>query len=210
MHALQTSPLTLKHRLKIDRTPVNRGIWAVSTGIVLGLFAVLLILFDAFMAEDKNIRLIVIEMLVCLGLLLIYSGLLQLLAAKYPVTIVEMSKSALERGKVVNFFFSQAGPINLKTLRANLVGEEEWWSVNQEDDKTGNTRYLGAFNCFDSGPQKITEAVPFEAQVSFTVPQDIPASGKTPEAHKINWKIEVWGTVRGGVNFYHSYPVVVR
>lgn len=209
MHEAKAIPLTLAHRLQIESTPNKRGTSAVLLGIVLGLLAWMVILFDSFLQEEHSVRLIVIGTLACLGLLLIYSGFYQLLAAKIPVTTVEVSKSVFDRGKVVNLFFRQPGPINLKSLRANLAGEEVWWSVDSEGDRTRNTRYLGAFNCFDSGPQKIAEDQPFEATISFKVPIDIPASGRTADKHQVIWKIEVWGNVRGYVNFYHSYPVVV-
>ena len=211
MNPANIPPLKLKHRFKTIDTPKQRALVSIFIAILLGGFAWVLLVYRPFFAEDQVVQLAIIGLLFGLSLLLIYSAIYQILATRIPTTILESSQDILERGKTVNFYCRQAGPINLISLRINLLGEEVWWTIDKNDkEKTRNTRHIGTYNFFDSGALQISANKPYEADISFTLPQNIPATGKTKEQRLVVWKIEIWGKVQGYVNFYHSYPVQVR
>lgn len=133
------------------------------------------------------------------ALFLLYAGIHQLFSLKSPVTEVEMEHKKLHRGRRTAFLFRQRGPMQLESLRANLVGTRTVRrnkSTFQED--------LGTFHFFDSGAVTIDEMVPFQRNGHLDVPEDIDPSGNS-----VSWSIEVWGKVRGRADFQHVFPVDV-
>lgn len=146
------------------------------------------------------------------GLLLLYSALHQLFALKTPELTVETETAELIRGQKVRFFFRQPGPVSLQSLRANLVGEERW-SVPRGSGSNRTTSYqsrdLGTFNFFDSGPQDVRAELPYEALIEYEVPRELEPSGVREGDHVVSWKIEVWGKVRRRADFMHSYDVTI-
>jgi hypothetical protein len=214
MTAVDPSPVTLAHRLEREGSPGGQAGCALFLGLLFGVIATLVIRYPITHPEESDAWLIwaVGGGLALLALVLLYSGIHQWLAMKTPETTVEMSETMLTRGRHVRFIFRQPGPVSLQSLRANLVGEETW-TVTKRTGSSQRTsyesRYLGTFNFFDSGPHEVDEHRPFEAVVTFLVPADIPASGNTPDDHNVVWKIEVWGRVRGRADFQHPYRVEV-
>lgn len=139
------------------------------------------------------------------ALLLAYATVHQVFALQTKQTRVEISTNALVRGERVQFFFQQAGPVQLESLRANLVGEERKRPPGKKADVV---TYLGTFNFFDQGAVDIEGTSPLERTATLHVPESIPASLRVP-GHSIAWKIEVWGKVRGRADFQHVYDVTI-
>ncbi|HVT04393.1 MAG TPA: hypothetical protein VHL58_13575 [Thermoanaerobaculia bacterium] len=140
------------------------------------------------------------------ALLLLYSAIYQTLALATPKTIVETDSVVLTRGAEARFYFLQPGPAVFESLRANLVGEESWWT-GHGDRRSRNVRQLGTFNFLDTGPFEVQAAEPYEHMITFSVPDDLPhASG---DDHQVTWCIEVWGKVRGRADCQHVFPTQV-
>lgn len=133
------------------------------------------------------------------ALILLYAGIHQVFALKSPLTQVSMEHKQLRRGQRTAFHFRQPGPMELESLRANLVG-------TRTERRGKNTKYihLGTFNFFDSGPVTIDESVPMQRNAHLDVPEDI-----APTGDRVSWQIEVWGKVRGRADFQHVFPVDV-
>lgn len=150
-----------------------------------------------------------------IGLLVLYSGIVQKLALKWPETIVESENEILRRGDAVQFYFQQPGPVSLISLRANLVGEERWATRRSRRNAASgldhHTRHLGTFNFLDIGERDVSAEEPLELFASLEVPPDIPPSkGGGALEKSVFWKIEVWGKVKGGADFMHPFDVTVR
>jgi hypothetical protein len=134
---------------------------------------------------------------------LLYSAIHQSFALRTRLLTVEVDANVLARGANVQFFFSQPGPVDLESLRANLVGEER-----KRRGKSTDVTYLGTFNFLDQGPVDVAGAAPLERTATLHVPESIPPSLEVV-GHSIRWKIEVWGKVRGRADFQHVYEVEV-
>jgi hypothetical protein len=138
------------------------------------------------------------------GLLLLYAAVHQMFAMRTPQTIVEMDTAVLRRGARVAVHFHQAGPASFESLRANLVGEESWWTGSGKHRRHHHV-HLGTFNVFDSGPFEVVD-LPFERTVTVEIPQLPYPSNRE---HGVTWQLEVWGKVRGRADFQHVFPVQV-
>jgi hypothetical protein len=138
------------------------------------------------------------------GVLLLYSGVHQLLAMRTPQTIVETDAEVLRRGARVQLHFHQAGPGSFESLRANLVGEESWWTGSGKQRRHHRV-HLGTFNVFDSGAFEVVD-VPFERTVTVDIPE---LAHPSDRQHSVAWHLEVWGKVRGRADFQHVFPVTV-
>lgn len=133
------------------------------------------------------------------ALLLLYTAIHQIFSLKSPVTDVSIEHRKLRRGQRTAVLIRQRGPMELESLRANLVGTK---TIRR--NKSTFTEDLGTFNFFDSGPVTIDETIPMQRNAHLDVPKDI-----DPSAANISWAIEVWGKVRGRADFQHVYPVEV-
>lgn len=142
------------------------------------------------------------------ALLLLLVALHQLVSrVTNRMTTVEVDTDQLTPGEDVQFFFRQPGPASFESLRANLIGEETWW------EGAGKRRHhksasLGTWHFFDSGAFEVGRFAPFEQMALLRVPADIPVSGEH-EGRTRSWKIEIWGKVRAGADFHHSFPILV-
>ena len=209
------SPAMPAHQLERESSRGAQSGCALVLGLFFGAIGTLVIRIPTTYPDAGNAWLIwaVGGLLALLAAVLLYSGIHQWLAMKTPETTVAMGEPELTRGKPVRFAFRQPGPVSLKSLRANLVGEETWTETRNTGSSSRTaqeSRYLGTFNFFDSGPREVDAHQPFEAVVTFLVPADIPASGRTPDGHNVVWRIEVWGKVRRRADFQHSYRVTVN
>ena len=137
---------------------------------------------------------------------LFYSAVHQLFALRTPETVVEIDSDVLQRGTTVRLYFRQPGPASFESLRANLVGEESWWTGSGKQRRR-EVRQLGTFNLFDSGAFEVDALVPFERTVSVSVP-DLPRASDA--AHDVQWQLQVWGKVRGRADFQHVFPIRVE
>lgn len=136
---------------------------------------------------------------------LLYSAVHQLFALRTPETVVEIDADVLQRGSTVRLYFRQPGPASFESLRANLVGEESWWTGSGKSRRQ-EVRQLGTFSLFDSGAFDVDALVPFERTVSVQVPNLPPPSNP---AHSVMWQLEVWGKVRRRADIQHVFPMKV-
>lgn len=140
------------------------------------------------------------------ALLLLYSAIHQMFAMRTPETIVEIDSEELARNGEVQLYFRQPGPAQFESLRANLVGEESWWTGSGKR-RRHHVIQLGVFPLFDSGAFDVGEHTPYEQLVRVRIP-DVPhASDPT---HAETWQLEVWGKVRGRADFQHVFPVGLK
>lgn len=157
---------------------------------------------------------------IAVGLLMLYSGIHQRLAMVTPETVVELESRVLKRGSVIRICIQQPGPVKMKSLRANLVGEEKWmtehsrWnsSTKQSDtEQEWHTKYLGTFNMVDHGEAEVMDGVPLVIDAKFTVP-DVPPTKEASGSDRgsVSWAIEVWGKVHRRADFMHRYEVFVQ
>ncbi|HEX6096983.1 MAG TPA: hypothetical protein VF432_11715 [Thermoanaerobaculia bacterium] len=140
------------------------------------------------------------------ALLLLYEAIHQLFALRTPETVVEIDTEELVRGAEIQLYFRQPGPAAFESLRANLVGEESWWTGSGKQ-RRHHVQQLGVFNLFDSGAFEVDARAPYERLVTVRVP-DLPRA--SDRAHGVMWQLEVWGKVRGRADFQHVYPIRVR
>lgn len=131
------------------------------------------------------------------SLLLLYAAIHQLFALRSPVTEVHIAAQPLERGAHVRVLLRQRGPMDLESLRANLVG-----SKTTRRRKSTFTDDLGTFNFFDSGPVVVESGLPLQREAVLKVPKEV-----LPSGGGVAWQIEVWGKVRGRADFQHVFPV---
>lgn len=135
------------------------------------------------------------------GLLCAYSAIHQLFAIRTPEMTVECDAETLVRGREVRFTFRQPGPASFESLRANLVGEERWFT-HRRGKRIRHVLQLGTFNLYDSGPFE----APFEDTVIVEVP-DLPHA--SDPQHGVDWRLEVWGKVRGRADVQQVFPLHV-
>lgn len=133
------------------------------------------------------------------ALLLLYAAIHQLFAARTPQTIVETDSKTLKRGKSIQLTFRQPGDGSFESLRANLVGEEVWFTWYRSRRRR-HVLQLGTFNIYDSGSFE----APFEETVTVKIP-DLPRP--SDPKHGVHWRMEVWGKVRGRADVQHVFPM---
>lgn len=155
------------------------------------------------------------------GVLLLYSGAVQMFARATPETIVELGDRTLRRGQTMKICLQQPGPASMKSLRANLVGEERWAtqssrynSTTKQSERHTNwhTEHLGPFNIIDHGGAEILDRAPLIVPGRFAVPESLTPSHEErgDDRRSVTWWIEVWGKVHGRADFNHRFRVVVE
>jgi hypothetical protein len=192
----------------------RRQIWtSLAIGLIVGMVG-LLLLKDACGHEvqdlgdllDGNLWVeFLIGVVFCLlALLALWRAIVTFLSLGRHETVVEVLPRHFARGTKVTITFRQPGPMSLKSLRANLVGQETWSQV-----KDKGFRDLGTHELLSSGPREISSDQPYETTVTLLVPRDLSPSGPTAKDHEVEWVIEVYGKANGGMDFSHSYPVQI-
>ena len=147
--------------------------------------------------------------------LLLWSALRQSLALTVPVTIVEVSKQPVAPGDLVTLCVKQPGPVNLRSLRANLVGTQrterriEYTGETARHDR-GPVKMTFHENILDAGAGRIDHGLSRQWTTKFPIPGEASESGKESSVISV-WTIEVWGkTCFGLIGFYYPYPIKVR
>jgi len=146
---------------------------------------------------------------VAVGVLLLLSAIHQAFAVRSPETMIEIDPGELTAGSVMRIRVIQPGPIRLRSIHANLAGEETTWVSSSSNRKSSRSiKYLGPYRMFEMGHEEIADGETLEREASFDIP-DIPATDESGEK-KTRWKIEVWGRVAWWPDFMHPFPVQVR
>jgi hypothetical protein len=140
------------------------------------------------------------------GVLLLFSVVYGFLASRSPETVVAIDKNELRRGDRVTVHILQPGPIRLKSLRADLFGEE--LRIRGYTNNVTTRKDLGTFKFFAQDDIVVRNGEVFHRSATLDIPQDIPPSD-TFSGGTVTWRIEVWGAVRRGFNFRHPFEVKV-
>lgn len=122
-------------------------------------------------------------------------------------TIVEISDHPLQPGCQYTLFVRQAGRLNLRRLRIELVCDEESSYRQGTDLRIDHHR---AYNqiLHTERDLAIDPHRPWERQFEFTLPADAMHSFRSSH-NAVCWKITVSGEARPWPSFCQSFPVVV-
>lgn len=123
-------------------------------------------------------------------------------------TIVEISDHPLQPGREYTLYASQAGKLNLRRLRVELVCEEETTYRQGTDVRIDRhrayTQILHTQRDLTIDPYR-----PWSQELAFTLPAD--AMHSFQSAHNaVCWKITVSGEARPWPSFCRNFPVVVH
>lgn len=133
------------------------------------------------------------------------------LALRLPETIVEVDSMPVRAGKPFLVTVRQPGPIRLQSLRLNLVGEQltrrDVWRNGRRRTDT-DRRLIHQDNVLDL--RDITVMLGDEAarQGEATVPAAVRLADIDGQK-RVVWRLEVWGRVRGWVDFGHPFVIEV-
>lgn len=150
------------------------------------------------------------------GVFLVVSGIHQWFASRVRETILEIDKERVRRGSTLQVCLRQEGPVTLTSLRANVrcLERRHTWNTRSNSDggtesyRTTDEKELWTQNILDEQPGTIPSEEFWEKTVSFSIPEQYPASLSTDELD-IVWKIEVWGRVARWPDFMHPYAFEV-
>ncbi len=123
-------------------------------------------------------------------------------------TIVEISDHPLQPGHQYTLFVSQAGKLNLRRLRVELVCEEET-TYRQGTDLRIDRHQAYAQILHTQRDLSIDPYHPWEQELAVTLPAG--AMHSFQSAHNaVCWKITVSGDARPWPSFCQNFPVVVH
>lgn len=158
-------------------------------------------------SDNRNAVLAFSAVWIGVAFLVLLSGIHQMFAVRSPETIVEIEPAELTPGATLRIRITQPGPLNLRSIHANLAGEELQYYTPRGGKRSSKTRYLGPYRMVEIERNRIDDGGTLQRDVMFVVP-DIAASVDTVDL-KIRWTIEVWGRVAWWLDFMHPFPVVV-
>lgn len=166
--------------------------------------------------KDKWAVYVFIGVFGLVGLAMLAAGVHQWFASRVHETIVEIDLEQIRRGGNAQVCFRQEGPVTLNSLRANVrcVERKHHWKTRSGSDggsetyKTTDEKDLWTQNILDEEPGRVQAEEFWEKSISFTVPNDYPAS-LTTDNLEIVWKIEVWGRVHLWPDFMHPFVIQV-
>jgi hypothetical protein len=140
-----------------------------------------------------------------LALLVLYSGIHALFASRTPPTTLKLDAAPLRVGQSTGLVIRQTGPVLFESLRANLICER---SERKPGQKNRAVTYPCQTNFFDSGPCEVARMHVQEFRAAVTVPGDAEPSTDGGRL-RIEWRIEVWGKVKGNADFMRAFGVEV-
>jgi hypothetical protein len=143
------------------------------------------------------------------GLVMISLGIKMALMIRLPETIVEVNKNPVRKGESFQMTIRQPGPMHLKSLRVNFVAEQIT-TFKRKGQKHSNTdrRLIHEHNVLDMRDVTIAAGEEMTRHADITVPADVNVvdiEGK----RTVVWRLEVWGRVRGWVDFGHPFVIDV-
>jgi hypothetical protein len=145
------------------------------------------------------------------GLVLVIAGIKMALATRVPETIVEVDRKRIHAGDPFRVTVRQTGPIRLRSLRLNLVGEQltrrDVWSGGKRRTDT-DRRLIHQHNVVDVRELTILPGEELVRQGQATVPAEVTLADIEGDK-RVVWRLEVWGRVRGWVDFAHSFVIEV-
>ena len=145
------------------------------------------------------------------GVVLLILGIKMILMSRLPETIVEVEKMPVRAGELLQFTVRQPGPIRLESLRVNLVAEQitkrEVWRNGRRQIET-DRRLIHQHNVVDLEGVTIEPGNEIARKAGVMMPARIDLADIEGRATVV-WKLEVWGRVRGWVDFGHAFVVDV-
>ena len=145
------------------------------------------------------------------GIVVLILGVKMFLASRLPETIVEVDRMPVRAGDPFQVTVRQPGPIRLKSLRLNLVGEQltkrEVWRDGKRRIDT-DRRLIHQDNVLDLKDISILAGEEVTRQGGATVPADV-SLADIEGTKQVVWRLEVWGRVRGWVDFGHPFVIDV-
>jgi hypothetical protein len=133
------------------------------------------------------------------------------LALRLPETIVEVERMPVRAGKPFRVTVRQPGPIRLQSLRLNLVGEQltrrDVWRNGRRRTDT-DRRIVHQDNVLDLRDITIMLGDEATRQGEATVPAAVRLADIDGQK-RVVWRFEVWGRVRGWVDFGHPFVIEV-
>jgi hypothetical protein len=145
------------------------------------------------------------------GLIVVILGIKMFLATRVPETIVEVDKTPLSAGDTFQVTARQPGPVRLTSLRVNLVGEQltrrEVWRDGKRRIDT-DRRIIHQANVLDLRDISIQHGEEVVRRGTAMVPADVRLADIEGEKQVV-WRLEVWGQVRGWVDFGHPFVMDV-
>jgi len=123
-------------------------------------------------------------------------------------TIVEINDHPLQPGELYTLFVSQAGKLQLRRLRVELVCDEESTYRQGTDLRIDRHRAYSQI-LHTQRDLSIDPHHPWEQELGFVLPEN--AMHSFQSAHNaVTWKITVSGEARPWPSFCQSFPVVVH
>lgn len=146
------------------------------------------------------------------GVITLVLGLRMSLMARVPETIVEVDRLPIRAGVPFEITLRQPGPIRLKSLRLNIVGEQVttrrvWRRGKTERDV--DRRLIHQHNVIDVRDVVVSDGAEAVHRAETCVPAAV-TWADVEGTKTLVWRIEVWGRVRGGVDFGHPFVIEVR
>ena len=145
------------------------------------------------------------------GLVMLILGIKMALLSRLPETIVEVDRRSVRAGQPFHITVRQPGPIRLKSLRVNLVAEQltrrdVWRNGKRRTHK--DRRLIHQNNVLDVRNITILPGEEVARHAEATVPAELTLADIEGEK-RIVWRLEVWGRVRGWVDFGHPFVIEV-
>ncbi|MCM2374325.1 hypothetical protein [Aporhodopirellula aestuarii] len=123
-------------------------------------------------------------------------------------TVVEISEHPLEPGGKYELFILQMGRMRLRTLRVNLVCEEE--SFFRQGTDVRSDQYVAlSKELLVEGPVRVDPQTPWEQQLEFELPTNVMHSFCATN-NSVRWRLIVSGEARPWPSFCRSFPLVVH
>jgi hypothetical protein len=145
------------------------------------------------------------------GLVMVILGVKMWLMTRLPETIVEVDRMPVRAGVPFEVIVRQPGPIRLKSLRLNVVGEQlttrDVWRSGERETET-ERHLIHQNNVLDLRNLAIGRGEEVARKGQATVPTNVTLVDIEGEK-TIVWKLEVWGRVRGWVDFGHPFVIEV-
>lgn len=145
------------------------------------------------------------------GLVMVILGIKMFLATRLPETIVEVDRMPVRAGEPFQVTVRQPGPIRLESLRLNLVGEQltkRRVGRNRQRRTDTDRRLIHQNNVLDLRDITVLPGAEVARQGEATVPADVRLVDIEGEKQVV-WRLEVWGRVRGWVDFGHPFVIEV-
>jgi hypothetical protein len=203
-------------RLERDTPSARQARVATIIGVVLTVLGggaiTLLIRIEAPADESSEwLFYIVGSAFLLVGLVMVILAIKMFLALRLPETIVEVDRMPVRAGKPFRVTVRQPGPIRLESLRLNLVGEQltrrEVWRNGRRRTDT-DRRLIHQDNVLDLKDITILPGDEVARQGEATVPAAVTLADIDGQK-RVVWRLEVWGRVRGWVDFGHPFMIEV-